>query len=159
MDIISSNSSLENNMEFRHTFTKFYKLNLRRNSEEWTDKYFALMQEYRLKDCSYKDILLELNKFSDAVEASFASKLLHTINPTFPILDSKVLGALGFKVYHPYKTDKCLRIYDEICSWYAEFLKSDICSQYLALFDKCFPNYTWITNIKKIDFFMWGIAE
>ena len=47
-------------------------------------------------------------------------------------------------------------LYDNICNWYKDFL-TDEAKEMIGMFDQAFPEYSNITEIKKIDFIIWAL--
>ena len=92
------------------------------------------------------------------VEASFTSKLLHTLNNDMPIWDKFVLLNLNKKIptcRGEEKLKHSIKIYDEILVWYKEALKSKEIQKKLSEFDKILPEYAWLSPTKKLDFLLW----
>ena len=88
------------------------------------------------------------------IEISFASKLLHTVNPDYPIWDSQINKKLGIR--NSKKTiNDAVKAYDELCTRYALMKKDQQFKTFVFNFDSLFPKFTWITETKKIDFYLW----
>ena len=145
--------------EFQKAFTAFYRL---RRNDAWRKYYFKLFEEQKKKEnhTSFGEIQLRLFQHCGQIESSFSSKMLATFDPQMPIWDSYVLKNLGLKLKG---TNKELRfslavvLYDNICSWYRDFLKTDEAKELLSLFDQAFPEFRDITDVKKIDFIIWAL--
>ncbi len=149
--------------EFRKLFNGFYKV--QRKTQKWYDRYYELMEEQRIKSRSFSEILVELNSINPSVEASFASKLIATINPDFPIWDQYVLRNLGFeREWEKYRScsadariEKAVEIYEIIQSLYSEFELSAEGKACIAAIDSALPMYAEkLSNTKKIDFILWS---
>ena len=89
------NCNVSSDRFFKWIFTHFYQLDHAFLSDKFLDKYFELLQKYKNRQklaVTDIDVLAEkLRKTSDKkLQASFISKLCATINPDFPILDSKI---------------------------------------------------------------------
>ena len=163
------------NSEFAKEFDAFDRV---RRNEEWRHIYFVLFKEVKSGKVAadYYTILKELYKrlsFSKAnssstirstIEASFVSKMLHTVNPKMPIWDSIVLSKLGFaKEVQPYRTKDlpdeerlniCKKVYNELINWY----KEKDAEKYREQFDTEYPEFKEkIGRTKKIDFMLWGM--
>lgn len=120
------------------------------------------------------DVLKELktNMEKGSYEFSLASKLLHTKNDQNPIYDSKVREYLSIeenvnfwwqKTQKESGCPKGTKEIDKIChdwnllkEWYKYILTSDRGKEWIMWFDKCFPNYSNISNIKKVDFIIFA---
>lgn len=165
------------NSDFAKTFGAFY---LVRRNEAWREEFFKLFDEIRSKSVTpdFKTILetlhLRLKKLNEkapqtvlsTIEASFVSKMLHTVNPDMPIWDSIVLSKLGFaKEVQPYKMnslseqarlDKCEEVYNRLIYWY----KGEDAEKYKEQFDMDYPEYKEkLGRTKKIDFMLWGTED
>lgn len=132
---------------------------MRRNSE-WRSNFYNIFEKIKKnKDTvTFENILCNIYVYTNQTEASFASKMLATLNPNKPIWDSSVLSFLGLKPTG--KTDSCkqdssIEIYSQIEAWYAEYLKTEESRDNISIFDKTLPLYAWISDVKKIDYMLW----
>ena len=167
--------------EFAKAFDAFYRV---RRNKDWREVFFKLfaevknepvMQDFKTILAELHSRLAELNKQSSSkkvvrstIEASFVSKMLHTVNPDMPIWDSIVLSKLGYaKEVQPYKMkdlsdeerlnkerlNKCEKVYNELKRWY----EAEEATALEKQFDIDYPEYkTKIERTKKIDFVLWG---
>ena len=153
------------NSDFAKKFDAFCRV---RRNEEWRKVYFELFEKVKNKSvaANFRTILKELQDKTHRTEASFTSKMLHTVNPDMPIWDSIVLTKLGFaKEVQPYKMNglsdearlnKCEEVYNNLIKWYegkdAEKLEKQ--------FDADYPEYKdKLGKTKKIDFMLWGTED
>lgn len=142
--------------DFQHLFNGFYQV---RRNKEWRDIFYSFMENNKNNALSINDVLLYLNEntLEHRVELSFSSKLLHTIEPDYPIYDKNVATLLDITPPKPYwnvtrKIEKSLENYEQIIKWY----HSNNSIPYLHKFDELFPQYgNKIGNTKKIDFILW----
>ena len=145
-------------LEFQRIFNGFYIV--RRNAD-WRKQYYSLFEEAKVDpDISFAKLLYELNQRTGNVEASFSSKLLATLKPEMPIWDRYVIQNLGIKVpaaNDPERLEKVVDLYDGIAAWYNDFMSTDNAKECLTKFDEVLPDYRWLSNVKKIDFFLWSI--
>ena len=163
-----------NNKDFQDVFYSFY-LKARwaaMSKEQNLSAYFDLLNSYsNSTNVQREDLMSIVNALSeDSKEFSICSKLLHTINPDCPIYDSKVRMRLSNNINKvefwwqrdkgmygkgaPRKTsvdEKIDHDWKVLCDWYDNFLTSSIGQQWIELFDQTFPNYTNISDVKKID--------
>lgn len=143
---------------FQRTFNGFYMV--RRNAE-WRSVYYDLFELVKMDEqVSFAVILEELYEKTGNIEASFASKMLASIKLEMPIWDKYVVQNLGLKI--PSQADserlqKTKALYDCICQWYDEFLRTENAGECIEMFDKMLPDYTWLSPVKKIDFYLWSI--
>jgi hypothetical protein len=100
---------------FRQNFLQFFKLNNAGLSEEFKDRYFALLFSLELHDDRdpYAPLLRELYEFErrkgdKALQASFVSKLVAIHDETRPLFDKYVQNFFGIGV--PKSSDLEFRI-------------------------------------------------
>lgn len=145
---------------FQRTFNGFY---LVRRNKGWRKAFYDLFERVKMSnDVSFACILEELYRLTGNVEASFSSKLLATLKPEMPIWDKYVVQNLGLKL--PPDSDskriqKTEELYEEIVAWYVDFLQSENARQYIEEFDKVLPDYSWLSDVKKIDFYLWSMRS
>ena len=104
-----------------------------------------------------------LNKIStDRCEASYASKLLHTLDDSKPIYDKYVRYALligDFEVDKDNKTNLALEIYNRIELIYISDRYSDFRSSIIKIFDDVVGEDSKISNVKKVDYVLWSMGQ
>ena len=87
--------------------------------------------------------------------------MLATLNPNMPIWDQYVLKETG--VAQPSqgsdRFDSTVSVYSQLCEWYQCYLKTENSKECIRHFDKTFPKYKEISDIKKIDFYLWMNRE
>ncbi len=150
-----SNTNVETDKTFQKRFNGFYRV--RRNSE-WQGTFYKIMEEGKQKESSFDEILLEIYKNTGRVEASFASKLLHTLNTDMPIWDKFVLQNLNLKMpicSGEKKLENAISIYKIIIDWYQSALSMSGINQKIVEFDQIFTEYKWFSKTKKLDFLLW----
>lgn len=112
--------NVADDQDFQREFDFFYKV--RRNAE-WRKVFFEIFERKKKKNCSYKEIITELYEGTGQVEASFASKMLASIDENMPIWDSKVLDRIGIKSSNKrgqQKLEETIELYDVIVQWYSD---------------------------------------
>lgn len=143
--------------EFQRKFDAFYRV---RRNEMWRAEYFRLMQNFmKRSEPSFGEILLRLQQSTGQIEASFASKMLATINADMPIWDKNVLAALRLRLTGKtleLKMSNAVVLYDNICQWYKTFLQTAHAEEMIRRFDQAFPTYSAFSATKKIDFILWA---
>lgn len=145
------------NSEFQRKYDAFYRV---RRNETWRSEYFSIMADFRNRNNpSFGEILLRLHLSTGQIEASFASKMLATLDADMPIWDSNVLKVLNLKLTGKtpeLKMSNAVVLYDRICRWYKTFLQTDMAKNWLDLFDRNFPEFYTMSPTKKIDFILWA---
>ena len=173
-DGISAYSMIQTHVDaddesFRRVFTKFYlsaQGKMRRSENQ--EPFFA-----KMKTCEKNKDLAELvEELYEELpigkyEFSFATKMLHTVNPDSPIYDSKVRKYLkyeegvNFWLYFRPRKDVLSQIKHDwllLKEWYDAFLPTARAKEWIAWFDARFPDAAWLSPTKKIDFiiFAWN---
>jgi hypothetical protein len=148
---------------FRSQYEEFYKL--KRYPKEFRDKYFAYMQENKgNSSLTFKKVLTKLENFHHKpVEASFASKLLHTIRPEFPTWDTWIGKYTKIKIPRPGECEGekdqftlAVKRYDKLTAWFDEYIHSKQGKMVLKLFNQYYPAPAFkLTDTKKIDLVLW----
>ena len=47
-------------------------------------------------------------------------------------------------------------LYDRIVNWYTDYLTTDEARENIGEFDRLLPEYTWVSDTKKIDCLLWS---
>lgn len=175
MNRVSSNDAV-----FKETFKKFYQLKFKPGSEEENirlERYFELLNIHYLNRnidrgiyeadlCGFfKEVVVALAPLYNRAELSFASKLLHTTNPTFfPIYDN-IVGELHFGISRSSKKTLDERINDTAFLYrkyfddFYAFCRSDegkeIISVFKEVFQKELGEIGGLPDIKILDFVLW----
>ena len=156
-DLLKTDVSMD--ADYQKNFNGFFRV---RKNQDWQKEYYSLFESVKLGDLTFADIITEIYRRTGTVEASFSSKMLATINPNMPIWDQFVLKNLGLKLTGSDSKEKlgnAIVLYEEIQKWYENYLKTDNAKECLAFFDETFVDYKWMTDVKKIDFFLWNMRE
>ena len=87
-------TDITNDYVFQFVFRSYYRLDNAGLTSNFKTKYFELMEK---NEVNLKEILSELYEFETlrnkkTIQFSFATKLLHTIDASNPIFDSKMLS-------------------------------------------------------------------
>ncbi|QKZ14234.1 hypothetical protein [Spirosoma sp. KUDC1026] len=146
---------LKDDADFRKSFNGFYRI--RQKPAAWYDTFYELLDESRNQSVDFSTILRSLHIATDRYEASFASKLLATLNPQMPVIDSIVLKNLNAKL--PYQSDpnrfnNICSLHEEINRCYKEYLQSENGRYLVKQFQKTYPNVD-VTEIKMLDLVLW----
>lgn len=158
------------NSTFQHYFSSFYGLN--RLGDAKKTNYYKIFDNYAKKALStytYKNVVTALADPVTGmghVEKSFGSKILHTLKPDEPIIDSIVLNNLQADpntapflegVIKPkYTIAEAVNLYNALKDCYKEYLIPYAKNVgYFDAFDKKFPFAKNISEVKKIDFYLW----
>lgn len=146
--------------DFQRLFNGFYRV---RRNEAWRYEYYSLFEELKREErIEFERILVELYERTGNIEPSFASKMLATINDNKPIWDKHVVEHLGVKLpgQNVPKEDRLKQtvlIYDEIVDWYKQYLETYNAQENIRIFNRYLPDYKEISDVKKIDAFLWSL--
>lgn len=153
---VKNNSSFFQDPNFRRQFNHSYRV---RRGNEWQDKFYLLMNKAIQEKLNFHTILNQLYEETSRVEASFASKLYATVNPSFPVIDSVVLKNLGLRL--PYagannRITKVCQIHASLTNLFNEYLKTLDGISLVKEFDLAYPDAKdKLTNQKKLDLVLW----
>lgn len=160
---------------FQFIFRSFYRLDNAGLTSEFKSRFFELMEENRNnKSIEIEYLLLDLEKYprikeikkeqdKGSFQFSFVTKLINTIDPEFPIYDSKVSKAIIGTAYNPSGNfDQKLNIYqarhEVIRNTYSYILESKSFSDLFSHFDNSFPS-NGLSDLKKLDFIFWSYGK
>lgn len=146
---------LKDDAKFRKSFNGFYRI--RQKPAAWYNAFYELLDESRSQSINFSTVLRSLHKATNRYEASFASKLLATLNPQMPVIDSIVLKNLNTKL--PYQSDpnrfeSICSLHEEINRCYADYLQSEQGRYLVNQFRKTYPHAD-ITEVKMLDLVLW----
>ena len=140
--------------DYQKNYSTYYGL---RRDDNWKAEYFAYMQkQVGNSGITFAEIMKQISSIQK--EPSFASKMLATLNPNYPILDSNVANFLEFD-YRSKSTEDCIEIYKELTNKVHAFLQTNDGAKCIEEFDKMFPNFTDISPVKKIDLYLWKMGK
>ena len=149
-------------IEFQQSFTYFYKV---RRPKWWLDKFYAMFQSMRrMKALTFSEVLNSMYKMSDGkwVDLSFASKMLHTIDPDRPIYDRFVAMNLALDTMPQSgnaksRIAKAIDIYGDLVYKMESLLALDSVKAELKVFDEAFPECKdELSSMKKLDYLLWS---
>ena len=149
---------IANDAEFQRRFNGFYRV---RRNHEWRQMFFRLLERSKAGPRSFDSTLRALQKQTGHVEASFASKLVATIDPLQPVIDAVVLKNVGLRL--PAATasrrlERTVELHDALSTLYSDFLGTDSGQFVVARFDATYPK-VGVTNVKKPDLVLWQARD
>ena len=157
------NENLSSDFLFQFIFRSFYRLDNAGLTKDIKDKYFELMDR---KESDLRKILEELYHIKtlrkkESIQFSFATKLLHTLEVSNPIWDSKVEELFNL---NPSKgktskerIDSCVNSYDKLKRILTGLQKKKEVKELIEEFKKKFK--TTISEIKVLDFLLWTCGK
>ena len=102
---------------------------------------------------TFENILCNIYISTDMTEASFASKMLATLNPDKSIWDSRVLKFLGLKPVGKSDSDRqdsIIEIYGKIEGWYKEYLRRQKRRRISEYLTRCYPDIHGSVTLRKL---------
>lgn len=141
--------------EFQTRFNAFYRV--RRNSA-WRSAFYGLLQQNKSKRQPFAEVLGALHAATGRVEASFASKLVASVDPDMPVIDAFVLKNLGLRLPRigPIETrlTRIVELHDRIRRIFSDYLDTDTGRHVVARFEESYPNRQ-VTRAKMLDLVLW----
>ncbi|CAN0622910.1 conserved protein of unknown function [Burkholderia multivorans] len=141
---------------FQRKFNGFYRI---RRAPEWQSAYYKLLASKLSTGIEFRDALKFMLETTGRIEASFMSKLVATINPSKPVIDSVVLENIGLAL----PKAKALDRIEQICNIHATleagfhaFLATEPGRFLVESFRKNYPEAD-ITEVKMLDLVLWQI--
>ena len=142
--------------EFQRTYTYFYKV---RRSDAWRRSYFGLLEHAKTTPMTFSAALRAIHRETGTVAASFASKLVATLDPSLPVWDRHVLDNLGLRAPYHYQRDRverCERTYTELHQRMTNLVASPEGQRICAAFARRYPRVS-VTDMKRVDLVLWRI--
>jgi hypothetical protein len=156
------NVNITMDTDFQRIFNGFYKVIFR--PKMFYKDYYSFMEKHKNDNPSFSDTLYYFFNLYDKLEASFSSKLLHTIYQKLPIWDKYVLEYFELKapsrdMEKKERVKQANNVYEEIKTKYVELQNNEEGKMMIKLFDEYFPKNRDINEIKKIDFIIWSVGK
>ena len=139
---------------FQRRFNHFYRV---RRGATWQAPYYTLMEQAKTRPTTFAEALVALAAESGRVEASFASKLVATLDSSQPVIDQHVLRNFGLRMPYPQKANrvgKVIELHAELRRRYGRLLGSDAGRAICERFRLRFPTAD-ISDLKRIDLVLW----
>ena len=140
--------------EFRRRYNHFYRV---RRAAAWQDTFYGLMARAKREQLRFHEVLDLLREATTRYEASFASKLFATLNPTNPVIDSVVLKNLHLRLPYASTPDRAAQIcklHNKLASLFASFLITET-GRYLVKKFRCAYPSAAVTEEKMVDLVLW----
>lgn len=172
--IMDSKDSISYDENIQKIYNSFYKV---RRDQEWRKEYYLMFKETNNLDFetilkniyNNKNMMIEEN--ANCIEASFASKMLATIDCNKPILDENVLIQLNLKSEYDrinrlpdeIRISKLVELYEIIEKRFAEMLKEETIKQQIQAFRDVLPkeyqDFFEGKDLKILDFILWSTVN
>jgi hypothetical protein len=147
-------NDLRKDLNYRRRFDHFYRV---RRGPDWHDKFYGLLERKKREAVSFGEVLRALHRATGHYEASFASKLVATIRPDMPVIDSIILRNVNLSLPRYNVRDRAVRfehLHATLVSWFKVFLTTRTGRYLVKRFREEYPAAT-ITEIKMLDLVLW----
>ncbi len=144
--------------DFQRLYNGFYRV--RRNTA-WQQVYFQRMEAEKSTPTGFSGVLMALFEQLGRVEASFASKLVATLDPHQPVLDAFVLANVGLRLpaaHRPHRLAETIHCYAKLQQRLTELLQAAEGQDVLRRFDRHYPKAP-LTPLKKLDLVLWQVRS
>jgi len=145
---------LRSDPEYRKRFNGFYRV---RRGQDWQDKFYDLLEAKKGQTVPFAEVLDTLHRTTGRYEASFASKLLATIDPRMPVIDSIVLRNLNLRLpaaSSKQRIERIQQVHSRLVTCFEEFLSTEMGRHLVERFRAEYPAAN-ITEIKMLDLVLW----
>lgn len=139
---------------FQKAFNGFYRV---RRGTPWQRAFYATFAKCRRSPLTFSQVLVRLRRATGRTEASFASKLVATLDRTQPVIDSVVLTKLGLSLPTAdarRRHSEINLLYVELGRRYRKFLKTTNGRYLVRTFRRRYGDGD-VTQVKMLDFVMW----
>lgn len=145
--------------EFQMRFNGFYRV---RRDSAWQSAFFSLLKQNKSKRQSFADVLRALHAATGRVEASFASKLVASIDPDMPVIDKFVLENLGLRLPPTgpieIRLGRIVELHHRIRGIYSDYLDSDMGQHLVDRFKESYPG-RHVSRVKMLDLILWQVRS
>ncbi|QCI13059.1 hypothetical protein E6B08_17525 [Pseudomonas putida] len=138
----------------RRSYNGFYRV---RRGQPWQSAYFDLMHQTRIQGHDFSKVLTALHQATGRYEASFASKLVATLDTTQPVIDSVVLKNLSCKLpaaSSPNRVMDIVALHGDLKQNVQSFLATVEGRRLVAQFKASYPSHV-ISEEKMVDLVLW----
>jgi hypothetical protein len=139
---------------FQKAFNGFYRV--RRNAD-WQRVFYATLARCHRHPLAFAQVLQRIRRKTLRTEASFASKLVATLDPSQPVIDSVVLAKLGLSLPATHdvgRHERIVQIHALLRRRYVKFLKTAD-GRYLVSRFRRHHGSQRLTQIKMLDLVLW----
>ncbi|QJD78901.1 hypothetical protein [Spirosoma rhododendri] len=143
---------------FKKSVNGFYRI--RQKPATWYATFYKLLDDSRSTKPDFATVLHELSKATNRFEVSFASKLLATIDPQMPVIDSVVLKYLNVKIparkgeNYQERHDAVCALHSAMSRCYMDYLASEQGQRLITQFRQTYPKAD-ISTVKMLDLVLW----
>lgn len=159
---------------FEFVYRSFYRLDSAGLTDEWKNVYFDYLFAPSLRGLKREKAKIELEKILEnfhriptikghqSIQFSFATKLLHTLNPSLPIYDSLIKQVVTMPTMtestSKARIAKCITAYEALLNSCDELLENKEVMNLISQFKNDY-NVREMSDAKALDFLLWGLAK
>ncbi len=148
-------TNVVNDRQFQRRFNGFYRV---RRGSDWQRAFYEMLEREKSRPRPFAAILQELCDRTGRIEASYASKLLATIDPRNPVIDAIVLANVGLRLrtrgpLHE-RWAAAVAVHHELGRLFAEWLTTESGRYLVAQFGAYYPEVQ-VTPVKMLDLVLW----
>lgn len=149
-------TDVSKDITYQRNFNGLYGV---RRNQDWRTIYFALLEGHKFEtEICFREILGSLHGATGRIEASFASKLIATVNPMKGVYDSFV--RINFDL--PARSGSSPARIEALCEDYIviDHTLTAMCGHQVfpdlrRTFDDQFPEFTNFSDVKVLDLMVW----
>lgn len=151
------------NLVFQFVFRSYYRIDNAGLTPDWKVRYFEFLDQ---GESGLRTILEGLYHFPTtrrvkSLQFSFATKLLHTLDSSQPIYDSKVAELLGLPVKKgkdfAANIDICIAVYEDLWEAQKQLLSDEGVRNRIAALKARYNSQ--ISDEKALDFLLWSVGK
>lgn len=140
---------------FQRDFNRYYRI---RRGPSWQGVFYDLMEREKTERRGFEAVLRDVHAQLGLFEASFASKLVASVDPSLPVIDQFVLK--NFELSLPARTapsriEGIVVVHQQLAGAYARILASPEGRAAVAQFDAAYPDSADLHGLKKLDLLLW----
>lgn len=149
-------TNVEEDLAYQRTFNGLY--GIRRNAN-WRGRFYRIFEKQKSNlDIQFGEVVRSIFESTGRVEASFASKLIATVDPTRAVYDSIIRSNLGLRTRTGSGLEKIADAVDDCQAIQAHLdglIRADRFPLLRERFDQEFPQFKGFTNFKVLDLMIW----
>lgn len=153
------NRNVARDGEYQTKFNGFYRV---RRDLAWRREFFDILEDVKHKPVAIGDIFQRLHHVTGRMEASFVSKLVATVDPSQPVIDSIVFKNLGLRL--PRRGEASTRIeqivdlHRRLDAEFCHYLSSEQGYYLVTQFERFYPS-SGISEVKMLDLILWQTRQ
>lgn len=149
-------TNVEEDLAFQRTFNGLY--GVRRNAD-WRGRFYRIFEQQKSNsDIQFGEVIRSIFESTGRVEASFASKLIATVDPTRAVYDSIVRSNLELRTPTGSGLEKiaaAVDVYEAIQGHLDAMILADRFPLLRKRFDRAFPQFKEFADLKVVDLMIW----